>query len=207
MTPPPRSTSLRVFTIGHSTRSSEAFLALLKENGVGVVADVRRYPSSRKFPHFNQGALRDFLEAQGISYVWFEALGGRRHGGKSENSPNSGLKSPGFRHYADYMMTEPFREAVERLLSVAQGAPTCVMCAERLYWKCHRRLLSDYLNAQGVEVVHILESGRLEPHKLTPGATIAEEGRVVYPSSGSRVQRGLFGPSEHFLSRSIRPRR
>lgn len=152
-----------------------------------MLADVRRYPSSRKFPHFNRDVLRELLEAEGIHYAWFEALGGRRHTGKNENSPNTGLQSPGFRNYADYMMTDEFNAAVQEVLSFAGRQSTVVMCAERFFWKCHRRLLSDFLVTQGAEVGHILEPGNLRPHKLTPGALITEGGQVIYPepSAGS----------------------
>jgi uncharacterized protein (DUF488 family) len=111
---------VRFFTLGHSNRSFEDFLLLLKEFQIDVVADVRRYPSSRKFPHFNQDPLRDLLSDQKIRYVWFEALGGRRHSGMNDNSPNIGLESPGFRNYADYMMRDEFDTAVRKLLSLGQ---------------------------------------------------------------------------------------
>lgn len=172
---------LWIFTIGHSNRSFEDFLPLLKEHEIQVVADIRRYPSSRKFPHFNQDVLRELLHVHQIQYVWFEALGGRRHTGKNEKSPNTGLETPGFRNYADYMMTDQFHAAVQKLLSIGASLSLAVMCAEKFYWKCHRRLLSDFLAAQGVTVVHILEQGSLRPHKLTPGAIITEGGAVIYP--------------------------
>jgi len=181
--PPPQQepvSALEVWTVGHSNRSLEAFLSLLDAFGIGAVADVRRYPGSRKFPHFGREALRDALEVEGIRYRWFEALGGRRHGAAREDSPNTGLKSAGFRNYADYMMTEPCEEAVDRLLGLAHERPTAVMCAEKFYWKCHRRLLSDTLVARGVTVQHILGPDQLRPHRMTPGATVTEEGTVVY---------------------------
>jgi uncharacterized protein (DUF488 family) len=139
--------SLKVFTVGHSNRSFEEFLLLLKEFEIWVVADIRRYPSSRKFPHFNREELLKLLSKQNIRYIWLEALGGRRHAGKNEKSPNAGLESPGFRNYADHMATDDFRSAVKELLSIAATSRTAVMCAEKVYWKCHRRFLSDYLTA------------------------------------------------------------
>jgi len=172
---------VRLLTVGHSNRSLEEFLSLLKAVGVRAVADVRRYPSSRKFPHFNQDALRQRLDAEGIRYAWFEDLGGRRHGGTDANSPNAGLESPGFRNYADHMLTDGFHAAAEHLLSLAAEAPTAILCAEKFYWKCHRRLLSDYLVAQGAEVEHILERGRLRAHALTQGAVVRKDANVVYP--------------------------
>jgi uncharacterized protein (DUF488 family) len=120
------------------------------------------------------------LAAESIDYLWLEALGGRRHAAESDTSLNAGLKSPGFRNYADYMATDQFRRGVQELLSAAARPHTAVICAEKLYWKCHRRLLSDYLTAQGVEVVHILAPGKSSVHKLTLDAVITETG-VVYP--------------------------
>jgi len=174
--------SLKVFTVGHSNRSFEDFLSLLKEFEIRVVADIRRYPSSRKFPYFNHEVLLNLLSKQNIRYIWLEALGGRRHAGKNDKSPNASLESPGFRNYADHMATDDFLSAVKELLSTAATSRTAVMCAEKLYWKCHRRLLSDYLTAQGVEVEHILEYGKLQPHRLTAGAIITADARVIYPS-------------------------
>lgn len=174
--------TLQVFTIGHSNRTFEQFLSLLKEFGICLVVDIRRYPGSRKFPHFNQQAMGERLSVEKIQYLWLESLGGRRHTGEDKGSPNTGLKSIGFRNYADYMATEQFGAAVRQLLSKAAKVPTAVMCAEKLYWKCHRRLLSDYLSGQGVEVVHIEESGKASAHKLTPYAVITAQGGVIYPS-------------------------
>jgi uncharacterized protein (DUF488 family) len=170
-----------LFTIGHSNRSFEEFTHLLEEFQIQVIADVRRFPSSRKFPHFNQDTLSDLLDAEGIQYVWMEALGGLRQGRTNEASPNMGLKSPAFRNYADHMMTEEFQDAVQKLLGMVPNGRTAVMCAEKFFWKCHRRLLSDFLVAQGVVVEHILEPGNVKPHKLTTGAIITEEGGVIYP--------------------------
>jgi uncharacterized protein (DUF488 family) len=181
MKPGPEKT-LRLLTIGHSSRTFEDFLSLLTEFNICVVADIRRYPGSRKFPHFNRDQLRQLLDAQGIHYIWLEALGGRRHTAKNNESPNAGLKSPGFRSYADYMTTDEFRTAVRDLLLTAAVSPTAIMCAEKFYWKCHRRLLSDYLTAQGVDVEHIAESGKLQPHKLSRGTVITADAMVSYPS-------------------------
>jgi uncharacterized protein (DUF488 family) len=172
---------IQIFTVGHSNRSLEDFLILLKESEIQTLADIRRYPGSRKFPHFNQRVLRNFLEAEKIQYVWFEALGGRRHALKNEESPNLGIELPAFRNYADYMMTDQFRVAANDLLSLGKKSTTAVVCAEKLYWKCHRRLLSDFLCAQGVDVKHIFERGHLHPHKLTSIAAIGEAGTLTYP--------------------------
>jgi len=165
---------------------------LLKEFGIDLVVDIRRYPSSRKFPHFNRPALCERLATEDIDYLWLEALGGRRHDNKNQKSPNLGLKSPGFRNYADYTATEDFRSAVQRLLSAAGESCTAVMCAEKLYWKCHRRILSDFLVSQGVEVVHIIESGRSSIHTLSSSAIVTEAG-VIYPEPApTDNQKSLF---------------
>jgi uncharacterized protein (DUF488 family) len=174
-------TKLQVFTIGHSNRSLEEFLSLLQELAIEVVADVRRYPSSRKFPHFNSNTLQSLLEKEGTKYIWLEALGGRRHGIKNNKSPNTALKSLGFRNYADYMNTKEFQDAAKNLIATAAKTRTAILCAERFYWKCHRRLLSDYLTAQGVEVIHIIELGQVVPHKLTPSAVVTDKGFCLYP--------------------------
>jgi uncharacterized protein (DUF488 family) len=173
--------SIKLFTIGHSTRSPEEFLSVLREFKIEALVDIRRFPGSHRFPHFNREALEKTLPASGIEYIWLEDLGGRRSGTDSEKSLNAGLKSPGFRYYADYMQTEQFRKAVERLLSVASVNSAAIMCAEKLFWKCHRRLLSDYLVAQGVQVEHIIESGRLQQHKLNTDVSVIFDGSIIYP--------------------------
>ena len=183
---------LQIFTIGHSNRTREDFLALLKEFGIETVADIRRYPGSRKFPHFNRETLQEALKAEGVNYIWFESLGGRRHGEKNAESKNTGLKSPAFRNYADYMATGEFRQGIEKLLEAAGESKTAIMCAEALYWRCHRRLVCDYLAAHNVEVRHILESGKLLEHNMTAGAVVTEGGDVIYPSQAEAG--GLFGP-------------
>ncbi|MHC4575696.1 MAG: DUF488 domain-containing protein [Planctomycetota bacterium] len=174
--------TLRIFTVGHSNRSPEEFLSLLRQSQITAIADIRRYPGSRKFPHFNSAVLRKLLPAEGIEYLWFEALGGRRHTSTNKESPDTGLNSPAFRNYADHMATHEFHAAVQELLSTAGTLRTSLMCAERFYWKCHRRLLSDYLTAQGANVEHIIEPGKLQPHKLTAGAVITPDAMVIYPS-------------------------
>ena len=161
-----------------------------------MVADVRRYPGSRKFPHFNSNTLCELLDADCIGYIWLHALGGRRHTAKNDKSQNTGLKSLAFRNYADHMMTDEFQAAVQQLLSTAAVSRTAVMCAEKLYWKCHRRLLSDYLTAKDVKVEHIIESGKLLPHKLTAAAVITPDAAVSYPPPNVRRRQvqELFEP-------------
>ena len=184
--------TLRIFTVGHSNLSFEQFASLLKEHEIELVVDIRRYPSSKKFPHFNRPVLSGMLTAENIHYLWLESLGGRRHTEKGTKSVNVGLKSIGFRSYADYMATDEFRRAVNDLLSAAAKSCTAVMCAEKLYWKCHRRLLSDYLTARHIKVVHILDPGRTLKHELTNGAVITETG-VIYPQQEPGYnQRSLF---------------
>lgn len=185
-------TTLQIFTIGHSNLSFEQFAAMLREFEIRLVVDIRHYPSSRKFPHFNGPALSELLKAENIDYLWLEALGGRRHTPAGEKSLNAGLRSPPFRSYADYMATAEFRDGVRELLSAAANSRTAFMCAEKLFWKCHRRLLSDYLTAQGVQVVHIFEQSKSLEHALTPDAVITETG-VIYPPAGrGEGQKTLF---------------
>lgn len=153
-------------------------MAFLTKYGIRCVTDVRRFPSSRKFPHFNRGELEKSLGENGIRYVWMENLGGRRHEKVGGESPNSGLRSAGFRNYADYMMTEEFQEAIRSLLEIAGACDTALLCAERLFFRCHRMLISDYLTMLGVEILHIgtgaapLEDEPI-PHKYTSGVQVA----------------------------------
>jgi len=173
---------LRIFTIGHSNRTGGDFLELLKEFGIATVVDIRRYPASRKFPHFNREKLEEMLKVNNINYLWFEALGGRRHSKKNIESKNTALKNPAFRNYADYMTTKQFHDTIDKLRKTAALSTVAIMCAEALYWRCHRKLVSDYLTLHNVEVKHILEHGKLLDHNLTTGATVAEDGAVIYPS-------------------------
>jgi len=175
-------TDNRVYTIGHSNRSLEDFLALLKEFDIQALADIRSQPGSLKFPHFNLENLETVLPAHGVRYIWLPKLGGRRRARKGFDSPNTGLSSQGFRSYADYMCEEDFRQGVGKLLSVASESRTAYMCAEALYWRCHRLILSDYLVAQGIEVLHILGPKNLRSHKITEGALVTQQGNVVYPA-------------------------
>ncbi len=175
-------TDNRVYTIGHSNRSLEDFLALLKEFDIQALVDIRSQPGSRKFPHFNLENLETILPGHGVRYLWLPKLGGRRKARKGFDSPNMGLTTSGFRSYADYMGEEEFRKGVGELLSVASESRTAYMCAEALYWRCHRRLLSDYLVAQGVEVLHILGPKNLRSHTITEGALVTQQGNVIYPA-------------------------
>jgi uncharacterized protein (DUF488 family) len=177
----------QLFTIGHSNLPLEQFLGLLARHNIEALVDIRRFPTSRAFPHFNQKNLEKALHDAGIEYHWMEALGGRRNKAADSISPNLGLENESFRNYADYMLTEPFRQAVDKLMEIAKRKRTAMMCAESVYWRCHRRLVSDFLMANGVAVQHIFPSGELRPHQPTPGAKI-DAGRVTYPA----VQQSLF---------------
>jgi uncharacterized protein (DUF488 family) len=173
--------SKSVLTIGHSTHSLDRFLALLAQHEIEALVDIRRFPSSRKFPHFNQDNLASALQKAEVEYLWFEALGGRRHKKKMDfHSHNLGLQNEGFRNYADYMLTKEFRDGAEKLLVIAGRKRVAIMCAEGLFWRCHRRLVSDFLFSKGVTVQHIMPHGELRRHKLTNGAVI-ESGGVTYP--------------------------
>jgi uncharacterized protein (DUF488 family) len=170
-----------IFTIGHSNHAIERFLDLLKRHAIKELADIRRFPGSRKHPHFNREGLQEALDGQGIRYCWIEALGGRRKAAASGTSENLAWCNASFRNYADYMASEEFRQGVATLVQAASARRTAMMCAEGLWWQCHRRLVSDFLLAQGVRVQHIMPNGQLKPHVMTPGAVVAD-GRVTYPA-------------------------
>jgi len=168
----------RVWTIGHSTRAIDDFISLLKENKIAAVADVRMFPGSRRYPHFGREALAKSLADAGIRYQHFPELGGRRKA--SPNSKNTAWRNESFRGYADYMETEDFRKGIERLAEVGkQAGPVAIMCAEAVWWRCHRSLISDYLKARGVEVLHILDHNKVEPHPFTSAAKIVN-GELSY---------------------------
>lgn len=178
---------MTIFTLGHSNRTTEEFLSLLNEYEIKTVADIRRFPSSRKNPQFTAESLQRVLKQNRIEYVWFETLGGRRKAMRRE-SPNLLLKSKGFRNYADYMMTEEFRASARTLISLISQQRTAILCAERLYWKCHRMLLSDYLTANGIEVIHILGREQTRRHELMKGAVITTDKSVIYPAVAPREE-------------------
>ena len=176
----PKTMPFPLFTIGHSTHPLDGFLTLLTRHDIEALADIRRFPGSRKYPHFHRDHLASALPEAGVEYRWFEALGGRRTG--SGGSPrNLGLRNESFRNYADYMSTEAFHEAVGQLLGLARRKRTAFMCSEGLYWRCHRRLVSDYLLARSIAVQHIMPDGELRPHTLTAGARIDDGGDLSYP--------------------------
>ncbi len=166
-----------LWTVGHSTRAQEQLISLLEQNRISAVADVRRYPASKRYPHFNREALERALPAVGIDYIWMPELGGRRAPRKDSN--NTAWRNAGFRGYADYMETDAFRAAIESLLQHARRRRTTVMCAELAWQQCHRGLISDYLKIRGIEVTHIVGQGRAEPHPWTAAARIAN-GELSY---------------------------
>ena len=167
-----------IYTAGHGNRPIDELVGLLEEAGVACLVDVRAFPASRRHPHFGRAALEQSLPAAGIRYVWEgQALGGRRK--PLPHSPHVALRHPAFRAYADHMMTDEFREAAERLLETARAAPAAVMCAERLPLQCHRFLISDFLVAGGNEVVHLVNPGKRQSHRLNPVARL-REGQLVY---------------------------
>jgi uncharacterized protein (DUF488 family) len=165
-------------TIGHSTRSLEELIEVLQAHSIKTLADIRAFPMSRRLPHFNRQHLETSLAAADIAYVWLPKLGGRRRKIR-DDSPNIALRSPSFRNYADNMLTEEFRQGMTELLHLAENSRTAYMCAERIYFRCHRMLVSDWLALHGHEVWHIDGSTRAKPHKLTPEARLVDD-RVIY---------------------------
>ena len=153
---------MTVWTIGHSTRPIDAFLELLTAHGVEAIADVRRYPGSRRHPQFGREALQAALEHNGFGYLWIPRLGGRRTPRK--DSKNTQWRSAAFRGYADYTETEEFAAGLAELLDLATGKRTAIMCAELLWWQCHRMIVSDVLRARGIEVLHIMDATPAQPH-------------------------------------------
>jgi uncharacterized protein (DUF488 family) len=184
--------SLELFTIGHSTHSFEEFVGLLARHDIKLLADIRRFPGSRKWPHFNRDNLVSSLPESGIEYRWFEALGGRRQSKGDTSSENLGLRNESFRSYADYMASGQFKEGVRNLLEKAETKRTAYMCSEGLYWRCHRRLVSDYLVAKGIAVQHIMPNGVLQPHRLADGAKVVV-GEVTYPAINADEGDTWFG--------------
>ena len=174
-------------TVGHGALASEEFGALVRAAGIEVVVDVRRYPGSRRHPHFGSEAMAGWLPDFGVDYRWSPALGGRRK--PDEHSPNTGLRNEQFRAYADHMATAGFSDAVADLRALAASRPAAVMCAESLWWRCHRRLLADHLVlVEGLAVEHLFHNGKRENHPVTPEARPAG-GHLVYDLS---VDRSLF---------------
>ena len=169
----------RVYTIGHSTRSLENLLSLLRSSQIDCLADVRTVPRSRHTPQFNRDALQVDLPNAALRYVHLPRLGGLRKSRGSE-SPNGGWSSAGFRGFADYMQTEEFARGLDELWGLAGQCRTAIMCAEALYWRCHRALVADALMVRGATVSHILSERKVEDHRMTPFAVVLE-GWITYP--------------------------
>jgi uncharacterized protein (DUF488 family) len=180
MSSPDDGQPLRVWTIGHSTLELGAFLALLRAHAIEALVDVRRFPGSRRHPHFAREALCASLPEAGIAYHWLPDLGGRRSARK--DSHNDGWRNASFRGYADYMETPAFALALDALLRIAQSHRTVFMCAEHAWQQCHRGLISDRLKAQGIEVVHIQGGNRTQVHPFTEPARIVD-GQLSYAAS------------------------
>lgn len=169
-----------IWTIGHSTRSADEFVSVLQAHDIEIVADVRRFPGSRRHPHFGSAALEGRLAEDGIGYAWLSRLGGRRHGAPTADHLD-GWRNPSFRAYAAYTWTEEFAEGIDELLHIAAGGRTTLMCSELLWWRCHRALISDVLRFLGVEVIHVMGAGPGTLHPYTSPARI-ENGQLTYPA-------------------------
>ena len=169
-----------LYTIGHSTRSLEELIGALRAHEIQTLVDIRSFPVSRRLPHFNRESLEQSLPAAGIRYVWLKALGGYRKKLR-EDSPHVALRNQNFRNYADHMMTSEFQQGIEELLRIAEKSRTAYMCAERVWFHCHRMMVSDWLVAHGHTVLHIDGTGPVRPHHLTA------EGRVI---DGQLIYRG-----------------
>ena len=172
-------------TVGHSTRSLDELLGLLRESGITLVADVRTAPGSRRMPHFSKAALAAALPPHGIDYLHLPELGGLRR--PRPDSPNTGWRNDSFRGFADHMASAEFEAGLRRLLELGHDRAVAVMCAEAVPWRCHRSLIADALLVRGSEVRHLLGPGRSQVHALTPFAVV-EGDRITYPAP---AQRGL----------------
>ena len=168
----------RLYTIGHSTRTFDEFVEVLNAHAIQTLVDIRAFPMSRRLPQFKREALEKNLPDAGIRYIWMRALGGYRKK-ILDDSPNIGLRNASFRNYADYMLTPEFVSSLAELISQSQKSPTAYMCAERVYFRCHRMLVSDWLVAHGHEVLHIDGTGPVKPHSLTAEARMID-GQLIY---------------------------
>ena len=173
---------MKIWTVGHSTRSGDEFVQILLAQGIEVLVDVRTFPGSRRYPQFNKEALAESLKEAGIEYKHEPRLGGRRK--PRPDSHNSAWRNEQFRGYADHMETEEFKNKVRELLELASSKRVAVMCAEAVWWRCHRSLIADYFKAEGHEVIHILDEKKTEEHPFTSAAMLVD-GKLSY--------RGLLG--------------
>ena len=166
------------YTIGHSTRTLDELVSALKAHGIESLVDIRAFPMSRRLPHFNRDLLEQSLPQPGIRYIWMKALGGYRKATRKD-SPHTALRSASFRNYADYTLTPEFEQAMTELIQIANSSRTAYMCAERVYFRCHRMIVSDWLVAHGHEVLHIDAEGPARPHKLLSEARVID-GQMIY---------------------------
>jgi uncharacterized protein (DUF488 family) len=174
---------MKIWTIGHSTRDINDFISLLEENRIKLLVDVRSWPGSKRYPQFNKEVLAESLKTHGIRYEHFPELGGRRK--PKLDSRNTAWRNASFRGYADHMEREEFHKGIERLLDLAREAgPAAIMCAEAVWWRCHRSLISDFLKVRGIEMMHILATNKIEPHPFTSGARIVD-GKLSYSADSS----------------------
>jgi uncharacterized protein (DUF488 family) len=171
---------MTVWTIGHSTHSFEAFMRLLAMHDISLLADIRTVPKSRRHPHFNAEALAQSLPGRGVTYVELPRLGGWRRA--APDSPNGAWRNLSFRGYADYAMSDDFDEGLAQLRELAAAQPTAMMCAEAVWWRCHRRLVADRLVVARDTVCHIGANGRTSAHQLTEFAAVNRDGQVTYPA-------------------------
>ena len=178
-----------VWTVGHSTRPWEDFLGVLAAHGIEAIADVRRFPASRRHPHFNREAMKPALAAAGLDYRWLEQLGGRRT--PRPDSPNTGWRNASFRGYADHLSSAEFADGLSQLLDLGSRRRTAMMCSEAVWWRCHRGLVSDVLKLRGIEVLHVESAAPAREHPRTPPARVVD-GVLTYPAAEA-PQAELFG--------------
>src|SRR5215470_7748123 len=171
-----------LYTIGHSTRTLDELISVLQTHQIETLVDIRAFPISRRLPHFNRESLEAELPKHGIRYVWMKALGGYRKAIRKD-SPHTGLRNASFRNYADYTLTTEFEDAVGELLNFAAQGRTAYMCAERVYFRCHRMIVSDWLVAHGHDVLHIDDAKPPKPHKLMEEARVVD-GNMIYSGGG-----------------------
>ena len=168
---------ISLWTVGHSTLSIEDFIARLQSFEINLLADVRSFPGSRRYPHFNKENLSNAMADAGIRYEHLRELGGRRR--PRPDSLNITWRNESFRGYADYMETNEFRDGVERLIDLASKQRVAIMCSEAVWWRCHRSMISDYLKVKGIDVMHIMGEGKAEPHPFTSAARVVD-GELSY---------------------------
>jgi uncharacterized protein (DUF488 family) len=169
---------LKLYTVGHSTHPIERFLELVIQHRIAILADIRSFPSSRRWPQFNQEPFAAALSRAGVEYRWIKRLGGRRHSTRPD-SPHTGWTVAAFRSYADYTETRDFTEGIDELTAAAMDARTSIMCSEGLWWRCHRRIVSDQMTVRGWAVEHIMPDGKLASHRLPEFASVVD-GRIIY---------------------------